>query len=221
MKKYFLSAMALLVLAVAFSSFRFQQNCPKAASIIPVRMNVFYIGVDNPLLVSAPGVPPGQLNVSVTGTATITGSNGNYNVRAVGGSETNVNVDYTDENGNLVKLSSSKFRIKRVPDPVCFLGTVKSIGLRSKAEFASQAAPLVRLENFDFDMRFEISSFILATYQDTAYMRLKTNGPAFTAEMKSLMNKAKPKDRYYIEEVIVKGPDGTLRKIPGVTIEIK
>lgn len=91
----------------------------------------------------------------------------------------------------------------------------------SKAQFSSQSGVFTRMDNFDYDMRFDVNSFILATYQDTAYTRLKANGKYFTPEMKSLMNKAKPKDRYYIEEVTVKGPDGTLRKIPGVTIEIK
>jgi hypothetical protein len=51
-----------------------------SAVVSPDKMNVLYIGVPNPVSVSAPGVPTSSLNVSMSG-GSISGSGGHYTVR--------------------------------------------------------------------------------------------------------------------------------------------
>lgn len=48
----------------------------------------------------------------------------------------------------------------------------------------------------------------------------KNNGPYFSPEVKKAIQKAKPGDIYYIEEIKVMGPDNITRKIPGITFKI-
>lgn len=223
MKKTILFLGAVFLISIGISSFRFQQNQLRAAIVNADKMNVFYNGIDNPVSVSVPGVPADKIKVSLSGAGTITssGAPGKYIVRVRSGTETNVEVDYTDNNGKLVELAGYRFRIKRAPDPVCYVGNIKAIGSMTRAEFQTCSGVFARMENFDFDLRYTVASFELSTYSDSAYVTHKANGPAFTAEMKSQMHKGKTGDRFYIERVTVKGPDGALRLIPGTTVVLK
>lgn len=48
----------------------------------------------------------------------------------------------------------------------------------------------------------------------------KNNGPYFSSEVKKVIQKAKPGDVYYIEDIKVMGPDNLTRKIPGIAFKI-
>ncbi len=48
----------------------------------------------------------------------------------------------------------------------------------------------------------------------------KNIGPYFSPEVKKAIQKAKPGDIYYIEEIKVVGPDNISRKIPGIAFKI-
>ncbi|MFN0034840.1 MAG: M56 family metallopeptidase, partial [Saprospiraceae bacterium] len=56
---------------------------PNTVAMEAVKMNVLYIGVDNPLRVAVSGVPANELQVQLIGKGSMTGSDGNYNVRVV------------------------------------------------------------------------------------------------------------------------------------------
>lgn len=87
-----------------------------AAAVSADKMNVFYIGVDNPVTISAAGVSPENLQPSLSGQGSLSGSKGKYNVKVNGGTECTINVNAKFANGNK-NMGSSKFRVKRLPDP--------------------------------------------------------------------------------------------------------
>lgn len=82
-------------------------------------MNVFYIGVDNPVTI---GSPTGwdKTNVSMSG-GTISGQGSKRTVRvsAIGAASINVVADG--------KPSKFDFRVKRIPDPIFKVGSVKFV----------------------------------------------------------------------------------------------
>jgi TonB-dependent SusC/RagA subfamily outer membrane receptor len=112
------------------------------------KMNVFYIGVDNPVTIAVPGVPSDRLLVNMNN-GLISGSNGKYIVRVTTLGEATIKVS-TIKNDQRVALSTQSFRVKRIPDPVdgklpidmdvnysivpkFYFGDVK--GVRSEVEF--------------------------------------------------------------------------------------
>jgi len=184
-------------------------------------MNVFYIGVDNPITISAAGVAPSSLSPSFTGgTLKSNGKPGSYIVNVSGGTEATLNIG-AKLNGSNKSMGSFKFRIKRVPDPVCYVGSLKADGSMSKSELLGQAGLFAKMENFDFDLKFTVVSFVLSISINGVFVEKKSMGPGITAEMRTMMGGAKPGNRVFFEQVTVKGPDGTLRKIPGVNIKVK
>ena len=94
---------------------KYQVSRPSAV-VSPTKMNVFYIGVPNPVSISAPGIPKESLRVSMSG-GSISGSNGTYTVKVSSAGNATVNVS-ADINGKTQSIGSQVFRIKRIPDPV-------------------------------------------------------------------------------------------------------
>jgi gliding motility-associated protein GldM len=83
------------------------------------KMNVFYIGVDNPISIAAAGVSSNSLKVSVNGGGTtISGSAKNYTVKATTQGDCNVVVSSPE----MAAPATFKFRVKRIPDPIPILG---------------------------------------------------------------------------------------------------
>ena len=192
-----------------------------SAAVFLEKMNVFYIGVDNPITISAAGVAPSSLSPSFTGgTLKSNGKPGSYIVNVSGGTEATLNIG-AKLNGSNKSMGSFKFRIKRVPDPVAYVGSIKADGVMSKNELLGQGGLIVKMENFDFDLKFTVVSFVLSVSVNGMFVDKKSMGPGLTAEMKTMLGAAKAGNRVFFEQVTVKGPDGTLRKIPGVNIKIK
>lgn len=191
-----------------------------AAAVSPDKMNVFYIGVDNPVTVSAAGVAPENLVVSFTNCST-TGGRGKYVVRPnAGATEASVSVGgkFGDKTTN---MGSFKFRVKRVPDPVCYVGSIKGDGIMPRAEIANIRGVFAKMENFDFDLKFDVVSWVLSMNVNGVFVDAKSNGAGVTGEQSKLLAGAKAGTKVLIEQVTVKGPDGTTRKIPGCTIKAR
>jgi hypothetical protein len=174
------------------------------------KMNVFYIGVDNPVTI---GSPTGwdKTNVSMTG-GTISGSGSARTVRvsAIGKASINVVADK--------KTTSFEFRVKRIPDPVFKVGSGK-VRMPS-VEFKSQQFCRAELENFDFDLKFQIVSatvyFSGANFPNVAQLALTGNN---LSALSSLIAKCGPGSVITFDNVKVQGPDG-IRSIDGKSIAL-
>src|SRR5690606_11004267 len=84
-----------------------------SAVVSPDKMNVFYIGIPNPVSISAPGIPKEQLRVSISG-GSISGSAGKYSVNVT--NPGNATVTVAAMMGDQTRtLSSTEFRVKRIP----------------------------------------------------------------------------------------------------------
>lgn len=86
------------------------------AAIALDKMNVLFIGVDNPMTVAAPGISPEDLQLTISGVGgTIRGSNGKYVARVTTVGTAVISVHKKSDSK---LISQSVFRVKRVPDPV-------------------------------------------------------------------------------------------------------
>lgn len=184
------------------------------ATVSPTKMNVFYIGVDNPVEISAAGASANDLKVSMTN-GTISGSGGKYTVRVSQQGTTNVDVTAKGK-----AFPPFPFRVKLIPNPIAKVSGMPG-GRVGAAVWKAQKGVIADLENFDFDAKFEVLSynmFYQPKLQDPGIA--SATGASFSPAMQSFMQKAKPGDIFYIEEIKVKGPDGLSRKIPGIAFKI-
>lgn len=191
----------------------------RSVAVSADKMNVFYIGVDNPVSVSAAGISSNELKVSVSGgggTITKTGSN-NYMVKV---SQPTDDCKVNVSGGGL--SDSKQFRVKRIPDPVARLGN-KQDGAMGNGEFKAQRGLIAWLDNFDFDARCDIQGFTLVRVPKREDpVDSPNNGGTYNDKSSRLVEMARPGDTYYFQEVKAKCPgDSAGRKINSLVFSIK
>lgn len=196
----------------------------RSVSVSATKMNVFYMGVDNPVEVSAAGVPSAQVQVSMSGSGggSITrNSDGTFNVRV--STPTKLG-EYAYVNVTAPGLTARKeFRVKRIPNPTAKLSNSLG-GNMSAGEFKAQQGLRADLEGFDFDAKCDILGYELVRVQRRADPEILPahRGGIYSSEARAMVDKAKPGDTYFFNNVKAKCPgDQAGRDINGLTFNIK
>lgn len=189
----------------------------RSVTVAADKMNVMYIGVDNPISVSAAGVRTGDLRVSAEGT-TLQKINGNkYMARPTTPGKAKIIVS-----GGGLNPTTFDYRIKRIPDPTLKLG--RSTGGRmGNGEFKAHKGPVALLENFDFEARCNIASFELVRLNRDKEARVSQNtGGKYNPETLALVQQAKVGDTYFFNEMKVRCPgDKVGRSLNGLIFNIQ
>ena len=189
------------------------------ASIQLDKMNVFYIGVPNPITVSAAGYSVEDINVNIPG-ATVTGEKGKYVVTVTTVGEVNAGISARTATGPK-EVGTMKIRVKRIPDPVAEVAN-KSGGSLSASTFRAQLGVNAVLKNFDFDTRFTVISFAYSRYPKRGeYIGPYTVSGAYFAGSKEVaadLARCKPGDRIFIEEIKAVGPDKNVRTLTPIAL---
>ncbi|MBL7782977.1 MAG: gliding motility protein GldM [Saprospiraceae bacterium] len=180
------------------------------------KMNVFYIGVDNPISVSAAGVSSNDVRVSATGVTVNSQGGGKFIVRATTPGEASLTVSGGGAS------QTFKYRVKRIPDPAPRLGKYKG-GQLGNGEFKAQGGISAVLENFDFDAKCDMVGFEFTYYpkrQDPIVV--SNNGARWSGQAQDMVNKAKPGDAYFFDDIKCKCPgDVAARNIGSIAIKIR
>ncbi len=188
--------------------------------VSPIKMNVLYIGVPNPLEIAASDIPIDKIQVSISnGTIMNAGKAGSYiaHVKSVG----TVNINITANiDGQILNLGSKEFCVKRVPDPIAYIANKKG-GTIDKSELLDQAGIKAVIENFDFDMRFNVISFKVSATIKGFPQEAIANSAAFTAQQKKIIEQAPSGGKVYFEDIKAKGPDGSIRSLGTIAFKIK
>ena len=183
----------------ATSEIKYTVGTPGGAAVMLDKMNVFYIGVDNPVTI---GSPTGWDKTSVSmsgGSISGNGSNRVVRVSSIGPASITVNADG--------KASTFGFRCKKIPDPVFKVGSGKA---RVPAvEFKNQQFCRADLENFDFDLKFNVVSatvyFSGANFPNVTQGQISGNS---LAGVSSQISRCGPGSSITFTNIKVQGPDG-------------
>jgi gliding motility-associated protein GldM len=186
------------------------QVAKPSAVVSPDKMNVLYIGVDNPLSVSAPGIPVEKLKVSIS-SGSLSGSKGHYEARVSSLGTAKVTITAETSPGRSQILGSTEFRVKRIPDPKAqFAG--KSGGSTSAVNLRSQDRLFAKLDNFEFDAKFTVKSFkmiIAKPHQDGVVT--PGSGGELSGAQRAALATVTPGTTVYFDDIIAVGPDGSQR----------
>ncbi|UEG54304.1 gliding motility protein GldM [Mucilaginibacter daejeonensis] len=194
------------------------QVAKPSAVVAAEKMNVLYIGVPNPLAVSAPGIPKDKLKISMSG-GSISGSGGSFVARVSSPGKVNITVSGEASPGKTQVLGSTEFRVKRIPDPVVMFAGVSG-GATSTANLKGQDRVFAKLENFDFDASFAIKRFnlvILKPRQD-AIVIPGTGGNSLNGQMHAAMGTIVPGTKVIFTNVVADGPGNDTRVLKDIII---
>lgn len=189
-------------------------------SVSADKMNVLFIGLDNPISIAAGGVPAESISASISQGSLSRSGTGQYTARVTSVGDANVSVSAKIE-GQEKNLGTMKFRVMRVPDPIAEVGGNKG-GRMSAAAFRVQQGVSAVLENFYFDARFVVTHYTIGFDGTgfTDYLEKTANSALFTSDIRDLIQRCKPGTRIFIDEIRAKGPDGTTRNLPGIAFKL-
>lgn len=183
------------------------------------KMNVLFIGVDNPVTVSGSGGGSESLKVSISGGGgQLTGSGSSYIARV--NQETDdciINVLTSDG-----KNTPVKFRVRSIPNPTPMVGQKES-GDIPAGEFKSQAGVRAVLQNFYYETQFNVLSFRITgdgAGFDEGIIEVNNTGAAWN-EAKRIVNLARPGSYITIDEIRAIGPDSRTRKLTPLIYNLK
>ncbi len=181
------------------------------------KMNVLYVGVKNPISVSAAGVKTGQLKVNASGTPLNKINENQYIAEPKKPGKAVITVS-----GGGLSPTKFEYRVKKIPDPVVYLGKKRG-GSMSPAEFKAHQGPVPILENFDFDARCKIDGFELVRLPDKGDPAFaKNSGGKYKGRAKDLVKQANFKDSYFFNDIKVRCPgDDAGRNLGSLAFTIK
>lgn len=188
------------------------------ASIALPKMNVLYIGVDNPVNIAASGGAE-KLQVGIAGGGgSISGSRGNYIARVnsiTDDCRISVSVD-----GKLA--GAQNFRVRPIPDPVATVGAYASGDNVPAGAFKAQAGVGAYIKDFPFELQYTVTSFtVVGDTEDGDIMEAVCTGNTWSGQARTLISKLRPGALVTIENIRATGPDGRTRKLPSLLYNIK
>ena len=211
-----LPSIIILLFAVSMSS-----SAQTSVAVAPIKMNVFFIGVENPVAVAASGATDDKVTVSVNGgggSATRV-SAGNYIVRV-----TEITDDCTihvEVDGKLA--GTSKFRVRKLPAPMGTIGGFSSGANVPSDVFRRQAGLGLYVQDFPFDIKYDVLNYTITVEDDNGGVKAADNqGASFSTEARQYIDQyVKPGKTVTVDNIRVKDPGGRELKIPSLLYYIK
>lgn len=195
---------------------KYTVGVPSGSSIFLEKMNVMYVGVDNPLTISAGSAGREKMKASFTAGSLSSAGGDRYIAKPtqVGPAEIRINVDG--------KTASFPIRCKVLPDPTATVGGKKG-GSVGAADFKVQGGLLARLLDSEFDAPFQVVGYRVGANGGSfsVYKEAANEGPRWNGAAANIINQAGPGTSIFFDQIRVKGPDGKVRELPTLAFQLK
>ncbi len=197
---------------------KYTVGLPSGASIFLEKMNVVYIGVDNPMTISGGSVGREKVHASFAtpgGTLTNTGGD-HYVARATTPGMSKIIINANGKNFEF------PIRVKNLPLPAGFIGSKKGGGI-SSAEFKAIGGLIARLEDSDFEAPFKVISYKLGAIGGgiSQYTEASNEGNRWNNQAMNIVTRSTPGTNIFFDQIRVVGPDGKAREIQPMVFSLK
>ena len=207
---------ATMLLAFSYSSVG-----QTSVAIAPDKMNVLYIGIDNPVSIAAYGTTEDKVAVSINGGG---GSMSKLNAGTYVVRVSQITDDCTiqvDVDGKTA--GASKFRVRTLPDPSGTIGGFVSGSNVPAKSFQAQAGVGVYVRDFPIELRYQVIGFTFTVDDGKGgIIKVDCEGNSFSSEAKQhIAQYVLPGKTVTIDNILVQNPNGSKAKIPSLVYNIK
>ncbi len=191
------------------------------ASIALDKMNVLYIGVDNPVTIAASGGGDDKVK------PTISGGGGSLTKVGAGKYIARVN-SVTDKCIITVTVDgktagASEFRVRTIPQSQAYVGGQPSGANITAGAFRAQGGVGAGIKDFPFDLKYEVVSYTFTCDTDDGdIISVNGTGNTFSGPVRQAIDRqVKANKLVTIDNIRVKGPDGRTTSAPSLIYYIK
>lgn len=181
---------------------------PSGVAVMADKMNVLYIGVENPLTITA-GAGSEKVTATFSGGSISKVSGNKYIVRPTTAGEHTVTVMVEGKPAGRVA-----YRVKNLPLPTAYVGNLKP-GPVPSANFKAMGGVIAKLEDSEFDAQYEVVGYTLGAISPDIpdYMPIQVTGNRWSGNAAALVNRLKPGALVVINNIQVKDPSGKVRTL--------
>lgn len=190
------------------------------AAISLDKMNVLYIGVDNPVSIAASGGGDDRVQASISG--------GGGSLTKVGPGKYIARVgSISDDTRITVSVDgkvagASQFRVRTIPDPVATVGGWASGENVNAGSFRAQGGVGAYIKDFPFELKYSVTSFTLTSDNDDGDIdEAPCTGNTWSPKAQQIIRNMKPGRLVTIDNIRAMGPDGRSRRLPSLVYYIK
>ncbi|KAB1062150.1 type IX secretion system motor protein PorM/GldM [Salibacter halophilus] len=191
--------------------------------VSPVKMNVVYRGLWNPIDVSVAGFSAQKIKASASNAQMKQVGPGQYEVKPGNGQEVKVTVQVQTEDGGTKSMGQPfTFRVKNIPKPEpYFAGQTGKGSLPGGALKVGNKVNAV-LKDFDFEgVKYNVVEFTVSTLKAGRYVSKESNSASITPAQRALLDGLGRGDRVTFENIWAVGPDGQRKNIGNIIIDVK
>ena len=196
------------------------------ATVSAEKVNVLYAGIPNPVVVGAP-VSPEKLRVSWGGaTATPAAAKGVYDVNvpvSMVGKEITITIGADMGNNRVIRLGSTTFRIKSVPEPTVFVGANILGGEQTKEMLLKEPLIAARMPyDFNYEMQWNVVSYTVVFVENGEESPpIRVKGPMFPDEVISRIQSAPSGTNVEFVNITINSIAGTRMMVSPILVRIK
>ena len=196
-----------------------------SVNVSPNKMNVFYIGPQNPVTVSVSGFGSKHTRPSLSGVnGTIKPDprkSGDYLVTVNSRGICSIAVQAEISPGKWKTMGTKEFRVKKTPPPVAEFMGISSDGKLSPGRIRVGRGLRAEQEDFIFNMKYRVTSFDLSIeISPGVYQTLPSSSGALTQKMMDYLKTVRRGQRIFFENVKAKSENTEEESIPGVIITV-
>ncbi len=179
-------------------------------AVMADKMNVLYIGVDNPLTITA-GAGAEKVNASFSGGSISKVSGAKYVARPTTPGEHTITVLVEGKAAGKVM-----YRVKNLPLPAAYVGNLKP-GAVPAATYKAMGGVIAKLEDSEFDAPYEVVSYTVGALSSDIpdYAPVTNTGNRWGGNAATLVGRLKPGALVVINDIRVKDPSGRVRALNG------
>lgn len=181
-----------------------------SANVSALKMNVFYRGLDNPISISAAGVPKSQLKYDIVGGGRIEQKGDQLVVSNLGSSVSDVTINiYSEIAGVRKKLGVSSWRVKKLPAPDIL---VPGMDLKNESIVKTTflVNPFIQCklpEYVNFEYPYKVISFEMEYISNGDTYKKSSNSNRLTPEMIDIVRGMRGGSIVF-RNISIKGPTG-------------
>jgi gliding motility-associated protein GldM len=200
---------------------KFQVSRPNVV-ISPTKMNVFYVGIPNPVSISIPGIPAEDVRATMTNGSIYKVGPGNYEVKPRSSQRNSIIRVQGKVDDNFRSYGTQEFRVKDLPTPTAQVAGMAGGEIREE-KLRIQSGIYAKMEDFLFDLEYEVTQYTITTTDRGGYLKeIKKQGFRFDDEVVDWLKSNVARNRKVnFEDIKAVGPDGKIKDLNPITFTVK
>lgn len=195
---------------------------PPNVVIAATKMNVLYLGVDNPLDISIPGISPDKTSATISKGSIKPVGSGSYIAQPGSGMTTCEITVYAELEGKRKQAMGTKtFRVKKVPAPLPKVIGVTGKSVEKNILAASLGVIAEMPQDFDFELKYRVVGFKFSATIGGFLQEKESTSSRFTDEQKKIINGLRTGNQVAITDVKAVGPSGEVVELSDMVLKIR